>query len=298
MIACRATSSCNWSPHCAWNTTHCRRPIGTWPSAWPRSSSWLQSRERNRLARELHDTLAHSLTGLSVQLQAVETLMTLSTHRLPPAQLKEAQATVRSGIRSSRRAIQALRASPLEDLGLSEALRQLCRRQAERMYIPMDCAIADARGARSADRAGGLSCGRGGPGQRGAACRRHAGPGEPGPLAAERQASPGNPGQRHGLRSGGLCAADRFGLTGMAEWAELAGADLQIETTPGQGTLGCAGDQRMTTFRVLDRRRPGHRAPRVGGDPAASTGHRGGRLCRRWAGSLGAGGPARGPMSS
>ena len=30
---------------------------------------------------------------------------------------------------------------------------------------------------------------------------------------------------------------DRFGLTGMAEWAELAGADLQIETTPGQGTL-------------------------------------------------------------
>ena len=31
--------------------------------------------------------------------------------------------------------------------------------------------------------------------------------------------------------------ADRFGLTGMAEWAELAGADLQIETTSGQGTL-------------------------------------------------------------
>ena len=30
--------------------------------------------------------------------------------------------------------------------------------------------------------------------------------------------------------------ADRYGLTGMAEWAELAGADLHIETAPGQGT--------------------------------------------------------------
>src|SRR6185503_9514211 len=32
------------------------------------------SRERNRLARELHDTLAHSLSALSVQLEAVSSL--------------------------------------------------------------------------------------------------------------------------------------------------------------------------------------------------------------------------------
>ena len=32
------------------------------------------SQERNRLARELHDTLAHTLSGLAVQLDAVSTL--------------------------------------------------------------------------------------------------------------------------------------------------------------------------------------------------------------------------------
>jgi len=34
------------------------------------------SRERNRLARDLHDTLAHSLAALSVQLDALRTLLT------------------------------------------------------------------------------------------------------------------------------------------------------------------------------------------------------------------------------
>ncbi len=32
------------------------------------------SRERNRLARELHDTLAHTLSGLTVQLEAIQTV--------------------------------------------------------------------------------------------------------------------------------------------------------------------------------------------------------------------------------
>src|SRR6185436_18832864 len=32
------------------------------------------SQERNRLARDLHDTLAHSLSGVSVQLEAVQAL--------------------------------------------------------------------------------------------------------------------------------------------------------------------------------------------------------------------------------
>ena len=34
------------------------------------------SRERNCLARDLHDTLAHSLAALSVQLEALRTLLT------------------------------------------------------------------------------------------------------------------------------------------------------------------------------------------------------------------------------
>ena len=193
------------------------------------------SRERNRLARELHDTLAHSLTGLSVQLQAVETLMNFD----PPAaavQLKEAQATVRSGIQESRRAIQALRASPLEDLGLSEALRQLCRRQAERMDIPMDCAIAavealDPLTEQAVYRVAEAAL---------ANVERHAAA----TLVRVSLARSLPSGRlRLEIRDNGTgfdpadVRADRFGLTGMAEWAELAGADLQIETMPTQGTM-------------------------------------------------------------
>ncbi len=101
-----------------------------------------ESRERNRLAREMHDTLAHSLTGLSVQLQALGRLMA-SDPDAAQAQLKAAQATVRDGIGEARRSIQALRATPLADLGLSEALRQLCRSYAERLAIAFDCHIDD-----------------------------------------------------------------------------------------------------------------------------------------------------------
>ncbi len=60
-----------------------------------------ESRERNRLARELHDTLAHSLTGLSVQLQALGKVME-SNPDAAQAQLKAAQATVRDGVREAR----------------------------------------------------------------------------------------------------------------------------------------------------------------------------------------------------
>ena len=193
------------------------------------------SRERNRLARELHDTLAHSLTGLSVQLQAVETLMAFD----PPAaaaQLKEAQATVRSGIQESRRAIQALRATPLEDLGLSEALRQLCRRQVERMDIPMDCDIVDVEALdplteQAVYRVAEAAL---------ANVERHAAATQV-RVNLARSLSSGR--LRLEIRDNGTgfdpadVRADRFGLTGMVEWAELAGADLQIETTSGQGTL-------------------------------------------------------------
>jgi len=106
------------------------------------ASQLAESRERNRLARELHDTLAHSLTGLSVQLEALGTLL----DRDPAAarsQLEVAKATVKSGILESRRAIQALRATPLEDLGLPEALRQLALRYSERIGIPLICEVGD-----------------------------------------------------------------------------------------------------------------------------------------------------------
>jgi len=82
------------------------------------------SRERNRLARELHDTLAHTLSGMAVQLEAVKTLWdTDSTHAR--VMLEQSLTATRSGLTETRRALQALRAAPLQDLGLVLAVRAL-----------------------------------------------------------------------------------------------------------------------------------------------------------------------------
>ena len=89
------------------------------------------SRERNRLARELHDTLAHSLSAVTVQLEAVRSLWEFdptAAHDM----LGRADQTARRGLTEARRALRDLRASPLQDLGLSLALRELAEGAAER----------------------------------------------------------------------------------------------------------------------------------------------------------------------
>lgn len=100
------------------------------------------SRERNRLARELHDTLAHSLSGIAVQLEAVKTLWDDDSSRAK-GMLDQALADARGGLGEARRAIQALRAAPLEDLGIADALRQLGDRTTERSGAVVTVAIAD-----------------------------------------------------------------------------------------------------------------------------------------------------------
>ena len=95
------------------------------------------SRERNRVARELHDTVAHTLSGLAVQLEAVKALWTIDT---PKAQLMLDQSLedTRTGLTETRRAIKALRANPLEELGLSTAIRSLAEAAADRAGFTLD----------------------------------------------------------------------------------------------------------------------------------------------------------------
>ena len=100
------------------------------------------SRERNRMARELHDTLAHSLSAVSVQLEAADGALDDSpetAHML----LTKALAQTRSGLTETRRAMQALRASPLEDLGLGLAIRNLAESTARRGGMAVDIQIAE-----------------------------------------------------------------------------------------------------------------------------------------------------------
>jgi len=100
------------------------------------------SHERNRLARELHDTLAHTLSAVAVQVEALNKQL---GHDPDSAKhtIQQLRDLTRSGLQESRRALQALRASPLEDLGLTLALRQLVDATAERSGLAISLDIAD-----------------------------------------------------------------------------------------------------------------------------------------------------------
>lgn len=99
------------------------------------------SHERNRLARELHDTLAHTLSALSVQLEATDTLWKTQPDQAQEL-LQNALSTTRSGLMETRRALQALRAAPLEDLGLVLAVRSLAESAAQRESFLIDLEIS------------------------------------------------------------------------------------------------------------------------------------------------------------
>ncbi len=81
-------------------------------------------RERNRLAREVHDTLGHYLTVINVQLEVVTKLIDSNPTRAKEAAVKAKQ-LASEGLNEVRRSVSALRPTPLEDRPLPDALRAL-----------------------------------------------------------------------------------------------------------------------------------------------------------------------------
>ncbi len=100
------------------------------------------SRERNRLARELHDTLAHTLSGLSVQLETTQAYWDVEPETARDLLAKSLAAT-RSGLNETRRALKALRASPIDDLGLLLSLQKLAESAAERGKLNLSFSLPE-----------------------------------------------------------------------------------------------------------------------------------------------------------
>ncbi len=86
--------------------------------------------ERNRLAREIHDTIAQGLTGIILQLEAADQLMESNPERAQ-MRIQKATALARNSLQEARRSVWNLRPSPLEDKQLVDAIRQELERQAE-----------------------------------------------------------------------------------------------------------------------------------------------------------------------
>lgn len=91
-----------------------------------RSASLGAAQERNRLAREIHDTLAQGLAGVALHLESAETLLELSAEpeRVRQA-INKALALTRTNLEEARRSVLDLRAAPLEGSTLVEAIRAL-----------------------------------------------------------------------------------------------------------------------------------------------------------------------------
>ena len=81
-------------------------------------------RERNRLAREIHDTLGHTLTGIIMGSDAGLALFDAAPEEAKKRIQVVAQAA-RDGLNDVRRSIKALRPDALENTSLAEALETM-----------------------------------------------------------------------------------------------------------------------------------------------------------------------------
>lgn len=82
--------------------------------------------ERNRIAREIHDTLAQGLSAIALQLETADALLAAQT-QLDRAQraVQQALTLTRSNLEEARRSVLDLRAAPLEGRTLAAALESL-----------------------------------------------------------------------------------------------------------------------------------------------------------------------------
>ena len=90
--------------------------------------------ERARIAREVHDVLAHSLGALGIQIQAARAVLTDRGDVAKAAEMLEtAQRMAADGLVETRRAVHALRE---DNLPLAEQLARVSDTHAERFSVP------------------------------------------------------------------------------------------------------------------------------------------------------------------
>ena len=95
---------------------------------YARSSELGAVEERNRLAREIHDTLAQGLAATALQLETADALLDSSTDSQQLRQvIQQALTLTRTNLEEARRSVLDLRAAPLEGKTLAEALDALVK---------------------------------------------------------------------------------------------------------------------------------------------------------------------------
>ena len=99
-----------------------------------RQALMVQEAERRRIARELHDEVGQTLTGVMLQIEGLAAAIPESC----ASQLDELRETARHGTEEVRRIARRLRPDALEDLGLQSALAALASAFERQARVPVD----------------------------------------------------------------------------------------------------------------------------------------------------------------
>lgn len=197
-----------------------------------------QEEERRRLARELHDDTVQSLIALDQRAQLAQHAAAQATPATR-ARLEEVRAMTSTLIADIRRVIRAMRPIFLEDLGLLPAIEMLARDVESASGIPVTYSVAGpVRRLAAAQEIGLYRIAQEALGN----AARHARARVVqvrvtfADQALHLQVADDGQGFLPPERFSSLSQDGHFGLMGMQERAELIGAQLRIQASPGQGT--------------------------------------------------------------
>jgi signal transduction histidine kinase/PAS domain-containing protein len=98
--------------------------------------------ERNRMARDIHDTLAQGFTGVIVQLEAAADATSEGLAREANEHIARASDLARGSLREARRSVQALRPQALEEKDLCGALEDLLGKMTNGTQLRTKLAVA------------------------------------------------------------------------------------------------------------------------------------------------------------
>jgi signal transduction histidine kinase len=84
--------------------------------------------ERNRMARDIHDTLAQGFTGIIMQLQAADDALARDGTDAVQSHIARATELARQSLSEARRSVLALRPRALEDVPLATAIHSMIRK--------------------------------------------------------------------------------------------------------------------------------------------------------------------------
>ncbi|PSB24079.1 PAS domain-containing protein [Stenomitos frigidus] len=190
--------------------------------------------ERNRMAREIHDTLAQAFTSIIVHLDAATQRLTLDPEAAQ-SHLKTGRILARSGLSDARRSVEALRPQLLEEGDLQSALDRYATQMFSHTSVQVSCeAIGEPYTLPSEIETNLLRIGQ----EALTNAFKYANASE---ICVELRYERSHcllqiKDNGRGFESSLLSIGQGFGLLGMTERAERIGAELTIQSHPGQGT--------------------------------------------------------------